>query len=282
MKRIAVTILSLALAVTLISCGSSHNPASPGSAPTAASTVVQEAATSVTSTTSETPTEQPAEQLSEFGTNTSTTAPDESDTALALKTSTTPAPTSSRWKEGVNYKRLVPAQPTSAAPGQVEVMEVFWYGCPHCNALDPFLETWRKNGKAPYVSFVRMPVMWGVPHRNHARVFYTAEQLGKLDALHTAIFHEIQVNNDPLQEPEQIQKFFSSHGVSQAEFQKAFASFAVETSLKRAETLGLRYKVESVPLIIINGKYVTDVGQAGGHEQLISLINELAAGEHGA
>jgi thiol:disulfide interchange protein DsbA len=202
-------------------------------------------------------------------------------TALALKISEPPATVASRWQEGIHYTRLVPTQPTTATPGQVEVAEVFWYGCSHCSALDPYLETWRKQAKASYVSFVRIPVMWGSVHQTHARLFYTAELLGKLDTLHPAIFREIQVNKNSLLSAEQIESFFTSNSVSQADFQKAFSSFAVESSLKRAETLGIRYKVESVPLIIINGKYVTDVGKAGSQQQLIDLINELATREHG-
>ena len=75
----------------------------------------------------------------------------------------------------------MPAQPTSVAPGKVEVAEVFWYGCGHCFALDPRIESWRNKGKPAYVEFVRVPAMWNDTTRMHARVFYTAELLGKLD-----------------------------------------------------------------------------------------------------
>jgi thiol:disulfide interchange protein DsbA len=200
---------------------------------------------------------------------------------MALRIAEMKPEPASQWKEGVNYLRLVPTQPTNAAPGQVEVTEVFWYGCPHCFALDSSLEAWRKNGKPSYVSFVRVPVMWGPVHHTHARIFYTAELLGKLDELHTPIFEEIHQRHNPLATPESIASFFTSHGVSQADFQKSFSSFAVESSLKRAEALGLRYKIDSVPTFVINGKYVTDVGKAGGPQQLLSLINELASRERG-
>ena len=79
------------------------------------------------------------------------------------------------FKEGTNYQKVVPAQPTSVAPGKVEVVEVFWYGCGHCFALDPAIESWRNKGKPPYVEFVRVPAMWNDTTRMHARVFYTAE-----------------------------------------------------------------------------------------------------------
>jgi protein dithiol oxidoreductase (disulfide-forming) len=200
---------------------------------------------------------------------------------LALRIAEVKPEPASQWKEGVHYTRLVPTQPTTAAPGQVEVTEVFWYGCPHCYALDSVLENWRKTAKPGYVSFVRVPVMWATVHHTHARLFYTAELLGKLDELHSQIFEEIHQRHNPLTSVASIETFFTAHGVSQADFQKSFSSFAVESSLKRAESLGLRYKVESVPMFVINGKYVTDVGRAGGQQQLLSLINELASRERG-
>lgn len=206
-----------------------------------------------------------------------------STTAAAAPT-TPPTP----WQEGVNYTRLVPAQPTAVAPGQVEVLEFFWYGCPHCYALDPQIEAWRKT-KPSYVAFSRVPVMWSEGHRSTARLYYTLESMGKLDALHGEVFKEIHVNSNPLvgSDPndsaaaERVQEtFLAKFGVSGDAFDKAYHSFAVETDLQRAEQLGLRYRVEGVPTFIINGKYVADVRSAGSPEKLISLVDDLAALEH--
>jgi thiol:disulfide interchange protein DsbA len=191
------------------------------------------------------------------------------------------APTSAKFKEGPNYQKLVPAQPTSVAPGKIEVIEVFWYGCGHCFALDPKIEAWRAKGKPAYVEFLRVPAMWNDATRMHARVFYTAELLGKLEQLHTAIFNEIHIKGDMLNNVDKISAFFKANGVSKEEFDKAFSSFAVESKLQRADFLNRRYKIESVPSVIVNGKYKTDVGAAGGEEQLFSLIDELSASEHG-
>lgn len=192
----------------------------------------------------------------------------------------TPA-TSSRFKEGKNYAKLVPVQPTSVAPDKTEVVEVFWYGCSHCFTLDPAIESWRGKGKADYIEFVRVPAMWNEATRMHARVFYTAELLGKLEELHTPIFREIHVKGNPLNTVERITDFFRQHGVSADDFQKAFSSFAVENKLQRADFLNRRYRIESVPTVIVNGKYKTEVSMAGGEAQLFSLIDELAAHEHG-
>jgi thiol:disulfide interchange protein DsbA len=191
------------------------------------------------------------------------------------------APTSARFKEGTSYKKLVPAQPTNVSPGKVEVTEVFWYGCGHCYALDPALESWKTKGKPAYVEFVRVPAMWNDATRMHARVFYTAELLGKLDELHTLIFREIHANGNQLNTVEKISTFFREHGVSADEFQKAFSSFAVESKLQRADFLNRRYRIEAVPTVVVNGKYTTGVGDAGGEQPLFALIGELAAHEHG-
>lgn len=189
--------------------------------------------------------------------------------------------TSSQFKEGTNYTKLVPAQPTSVSPGKVEVVEVFWYGCGHCFALDPSIEAWRAKGKPANVEFVRVPAMWNDATRMHARVFYTAEMLGKLEQLHTPIFQEINVKGNPLNTVDRITAFFRANGVSSDEFQKAFASFAVESKLQRAELLNRRYRVDFVPQVVVNGTYKSDVGAAGGESQLITLINELAAHSSG-
>jgi len=190
-----------------------------------------------------------------------------------------------RWVAGTHYRPLVPAQPTNVSPGKVEVVEVFWYGCPHCYALEPFINSWQKNPPS-YIEFVRVPVMWGPTHRGHAQLFYTLQALGKLAALHSKVFDEIQRNGKPLVAPGDDQQtlkmqlaFATANGISEADYTKAFQSFAVRTKLQQAEELTRRYSVEGVPMVVINGKYVTDVGMAGGQANLISIINDLAAGE---
>lgn len=208
--------------------------------------------------------------------------------AMAATTPSTAAPIPSRWVDGKNYSTLVPAQPTSSSPDKVEVVEVFWYGCPHCFALDPSLETWRTKNKAAYIDFVRVPVMWGPVHKAHARLFYTIQALGKYEQLHAAVFREIHVKNNVLvsktgdeKETEQLQKkFLMENGVSAADFDRTYRSFSVESKLQRADELTKRYKVTGVPFFVVNGKYTADVGTAGGEPQLITMIDDLAAAEH--
>ena len=194
-----------------------------------------------------------------------------------------------KWVPGTNYTVLLPAQPSDAPPGRVEVVEMFWYGCPHCYALDPYLESWLKT-KPAYIDFVRVPVMWGDVHRAHARLFYTIQALGKLGQLHTRIFDEIHqkgdelfVQGDPKETLASQLRFAEANGISAADFTNAYNSFGVQTNLQKADALGRRYQIDGVPTIIIDGKYKTDVSMAGGDAQLIQLINDLAASEkHGS
>jgi thiol:disulfide interchange protein DsbA len=190
-----------------------------------------------------------------------------------------------QWRAGANYL-LVPApQPTGAARGRVEVNEVFWYGCGHCYALDPTLENWRET-KAEYIDFRRTPVMWGPPHRHHAKLFYTLQALNRGD-LHPKVFDAIHrdgkmlaTNGDDAAARAMHLAFLKEHGVSEKDFNAAYDSPAVAANLQRAEEVTQNYSVASVPLLIVNGKYTTTVTMAGGSPgSLISLINDLAASE---
>jgi protein dithiol oxidoreductase (disulfide-forming) len=192
------------------------------------------------------------------------------------------------WQPGVNYQQLVPAQPTDVAAGQAEVLEFFWYACPHCAALDPAVEEWRKKQPA-WVVFRRVPVLWNDNHRAMARMFYTLEALGKIDALHGAIFKEIHTDNNPLVgadpansiENERVQAaFVKKMGVSEDAFRNAYNSMGVSTAMQRADVLVQRYRVSGVPTFVVNGKYIADVASAGSPEKLIALVDDLVSSEH--
>lgn len=188
------------------------------------------------------------------------------------------APTTGRFEMGTHYMRLSPTQPTSSNPDQVEVAEIFWYGCPHCFNFDPHLERWQTT-KPDYVSFVRVPAVWNSVLQLHARAFYTAEALGKGAEMHSAFFSEIHERDNMLDSEAKLQEFFGRFGVDAAAFKTTFDSFAVQAKLQRADELSRRYRIQSVPTIIVNGKYTTDGGQAGSYDDLLALIDELAAAE---
>ena len=187
----------------------------------------------------------------------------------------------SEFQMGVHYERLTPTQPTNSSPEQVEVTEVFWYGCPHCFTFDPYLRAWEPEA-APYINFVRIPAVWNPVVRLHAQAFYTAQVLGKEQEMHIPLFEEIHVNGNYLDSPDKLAAFFAKFGVSAQAFDTAFNSLEVNTRLQRSEELSRRYRIASVPSIVINGKYTTNGTMAGSYDRLIDLIDELAAMERGS
>ena len=295
------TLLSLALILGLAAC-SKNEPANAAATGTVAATdaaATKSADTSATPSTPATASEsqaqkqgesevQPTEQVAEV--EEAADAPDQpvvkGAAAPPLKLAQLPprAVATSHFKEGVNYQRLSPTQPVSVSPDQVQIVEFFWYGCPHCNALDPLLEAWRTStqptGKPPYVVFTRVPAAWNDITRFHGRFHYAAESLGRLDELHPLIFREIHEKGNPLNTIDAAREFFAEHGVSAQDFQKSFGALSLERKLDEANLLAQRAKVTGVPHFLINGKYITDVSGAGGPEQLLMLLNELAAREH--
>jgi protein dithiol oxidoreductase (disulfide-forming) len=212
---------------------------------------------------------------------------------LAGLTAAGALPSSREWQPGVNYDVISPALPTTVAPGKVEVLEVFWLGCPHCFALEPYIQRWLKS-KPDYVDFVRVPVTWGPVNRAHARLFYTLESLGRDDLVEKAFayLHNLEgqtgseavlFSNSEQATFEQQQAWAEQNGISAGAFANAYNSFYVNTQLQQADETTNDYQVKGVPFIAVDGRFSTDVGKASGDDdphKLISLINFLAAWEH--
>jgi len=192
-------------------------------------------------------------------------------------------PIPSRWKADVNYLAVLPAQPTNADAGQVEVLEFLWLGCPHCYELNPHIEAWKKKLPA-YVKFSQVHVTWDAEKQAHAKLFYTITTLGG-DALVVKAFDEIHrkgnymvANNASATEQMQL-TFAVANGVDAATFRREYNGFAVNASVQRANQLMRTYRINQVPTFIVNGKYRTDVSMAGGSDQLMQLLTDLAASE---
>jgi thiol:disulfide interchange protein DsbA len=184
------------------------------------------------------------------------------------------------FDEGIEYQLVTPAQPTDD-PGKVEVLELFWYGCPHCFYLEPEIQAWLKT-KPDNVEFRRMPAVLGQSWGIHARAFYTAEVLGVLDRIHQPLFEAIHEQNRRLNSEASLQGFFAEHGVDPGEFTKAFNSFTVESKYRRALSLTKKYGIDGVPAIIVNGKYRTSATLAGGREGMFRVVDFLVRQETGA
>lgn len=155
--------------------------------------------------------------------------------------------------EGTHYETI--KEPVRTAdPNKIEVTEVFWYGCPHCYAFEPLLDSW--VAKLPSdVQFVRSPGMWDELMKTHAQIFYTAMELKVFDKIHGVAFDEIHQKRNYLQTPEAIRDMFVAQGVAAADFDKAWASFQVNSAVRQADTRMRAYGVRGVPNLIVNGKY---------------------------
>ncbi len=191
-----------------------------------------------------------------------------------------PASADAAFREGTDYVRIVPAQPT-ADPSKVEVVELFWYGCPHCHRFQPYMEHWLQ-GKPDDVTYLRMPAILRDSWTLLARAFYTAQALGRLDELHKPLFDAIHKEHRKLNDEQAVAAFFAEHGVDGAEFRKVFHSFTVDSKVRRARQMTRRYRVQGTPSIVVNGKYLTDPGMARGFDRMIEVMNYLVAKERGA
>ncbi len=165
----------------------------------------------------------------------------------------------------------------------VEVLEFFWFGCPHCFAFEPTIIQWQKT-KPEYVSFVREAPPLNPGWEPHSRMFYAAQALGITDGMFDQTFDQIHKKRQPLRSPKNIGKFVESLdlGVSADKFVSTMNSFAVESALKKSMLRAHQTGITGVPSLVINGKYVTGNSLAGSHEGIIQVINELAEREHNA
>ena len=162
---------------------------------------------------------------------------------------------------------------------KVEVLEYFWFGCPHCFAFEPSINHWAEN-KPDYVDFIREAPPLNPSWEQHSRAFYAAELMGVTDRFFEPMFNKIHVDRRPLREADQIAKFAGELDVDAKKFRKTMDSFAVNTRIRQALHMASASQVTGVPTIVINGKYRTGGSLAGSHAGIIRVINELSAKEH--
>jgi len=151
---------------------------------------------------------------------------------------------------------------------------MFWYGCPHCNKLEPYVERWLKK-KPKEAEFIRMPAIFRPGWEIGARAYYTAEILGVVDKIHPAMFEAIHDQKKKMDTEAQLMDFFKQHGVSNKDFNHAFRSFAVEAKIRRSKDMSQRYGIKGVPSVIVNGKYRSSGHLAGGNANLFKVVNFL-------
>ena len=179
-------------------------------------------------------------------------------------------------KEGKDYLVLDKRVPMEAAAGKIEVIEFFWYSCPHCNAFEPTLEGWIKKLPAD-VAFKRVPVAFRDDFAPQQRLFYTLEALNKVDELHRKVFQAVHVERLPLTKDDAIIAWAEKQGLDKAKFTEVFRSFTVASKLRRAAQLQDAFKVEGVPSLGIAGRYYTDGSISGNMERALQVTEYLVA-----
>ena len=190
--------------------------------------------------------------------------------ALALLFASTPA---SALDWGKDYVE-VPAQPTSVKRGQVEVLEFFWYRCPHCFHLEPELNAWVK--KLPgNVVFKRVPGILSDAWVPLARAFYALEAVGLAEKLHGDVFTAVQVEGLDLNLPGVFLDWAAKKGADRKKLADAYNSFSVDTKVMRAQQLTRAFKLSGVPAFVVNGKYSTSAYLTGGNPQTFKVLDEL-------
>ncbi len=169
------------------------------------------------------------------------------------------------------------ANPVSELAGdKIVVTEIFWYGCPHCYQLEPYLKKWLAE-KPDDVEFKLMPGILSKNWLAHARIYYTAEQMNVLDKIHHQLFDAIHKDRRKIDSDDALEDFVSEQGVDGDEFMKIFKSDAITEKLKQAFIVQQKLELTGVPTIIVDGKYMTSATQAGGNEGIINAINDLIA-----
>lgn len=181
------------------------------------------------------------------------------------------------YVEGKHYLRIDPqVAPVGEAEAAHEVVELFWYGCPHCFEFEPYLEEWEAK-KSDNVNFVRVPAIFNKRWEQHARAYYALEIMGELENAHKLIFEGIHGQGRALRDVDSIARFLAANGIDESKFRDSFNSFAIETKIARAKQLIQQYQVTGVPTVIIDGKYRVSASTAGGYQQTIDVIEQLTA-----
>ena len=175
------------------------------------------------------------------------------------------------------YEVLSPAQPVEN-PDKIEVIEFFWYGCPHCYNLEPYINKWLAK-KPENVEFIRQPAAFSKLWADHAKAYIVANALGVVDKVHADFFDAIQNQKKELQTEDELAAFFVAHGVDEAKFRETFNSFFVNSELGKAKTKPARYGLTGVPVLVVNGKYKITGRLAGSHENMVKVLEELIAQE---
>tara|TARA_B110000438_G_C15622672_1_gene567285 strand:- start:258 stop:872 length:615 start_codon:yes stop_codon:yes gene_type:complete len=157
---------------------------------------------------------------------------------------------------------------------KIIVYEFFWYGCPHCYNLEPTIDKIEANLDKDTI-LIKIPVALRNSWLNHAKAFYVLQQMKLDDNLHEPIFHEIHINGNRLDTKDKLSNFVSDQGYDGESFAKLFDSFGTEIRVNKASRLAKQYQIDSVPTLIVNGKYSTSGSFVSSYDELYNVVNLL-------
>ncbi|SIT39906.1 Thiol:disulfide interchange protein DsbA [Paraburkholderia piptadeniae] len=175
---------------------------------------------------------------------------------------------------GKDYTVLSTPQPVEEPAGKIEVIEFMWYGCPHCNEFDPYLESWVKK-QGPDVVFKRVPVAFRDDFIPHSKLYHAVDALGLANQLTPTIFHEIHVNKNYLLTPEDQAKFLAKNGVDSKKFMDAYNSFSTQSAIQRDKKLIEDFRIDGVPTLAVQGKYETGPAQTNSLPGTLQVLDYL-------
>ncbi|MBP0049468.1 thiol:disulfide interchange protein DsbA/DsbL [Marinobacterium sp. AK62] len=198
--------------------------------------------------------------------------------SLALLASVTAQ--AEEYRANVHYFEL-PFPVKTQSEETIEVTEAFGYLCPHCNSFEPLLSNWRK-AQPEDVSFVGLPVVFGRSWEPLARAYYVAELSDKVEDTHQAMFDAIHLQRKRFRGEDDLAGFYADFGLPEDKFKKLYDSFAVNMKLKQGEAKLRGYEVTGVPAMVVNGKYRVTAQSAGGHKQMLDVVDYLVEKERAA
>lgn len=181
-------------------------------------------------------------------------------------------------QEGTDFRPVKPQQSTEAPTGKIEVVEFFWYGCPHCNTLEPLLDDWLKKQPAD-VHFRKVHVPF--QEVKHQQLYYTLESLGRSSELNRKVFQAIHGERNRLNTPDLMVAFAEKNGIDKKTFIDTFNSFAVQTKMRRASQLAEGYGVDGVPAFGVAGRWYTAPSMVGSNAAALALVEQLLDRERG-
>jgi thiol:disulfide interchange protein DsbA len=178
------------------------------------------------------------------------------------------------FAQGPQYTELKPPQPTVGEGSKIEVVEFFWYGCPHCYTIEPLVEQWKKT-LPPEAVFRPFPAVFNARWGHDAAIFYTFEALGVLDKVHRPFFDAIHQDHLRTDDPKALAEWVKGQGIDPKKFQDTMKSFSVQAKVRRAAQLTAAYKIDGTPAFAVAGRYTVSAEQGGSREGMLKTVSYL-------